>query len=160
MLMAIGILGIELLRTETQGTIPQGGKLSLGGYSITYRSLAIFDTQDGRNIARAVMSIEKNGRPLGELYPRRDYYYEWQQPMTIPGVRSTLADDLYIVLVDWLPISSQGATFKVYHNPLVNWLWFGGIVLVLGTLVTAWPEKNREMVSIRSSHRSYVKGGA
>jgi cytochrome c-type biogenesis protein CcmF len=134
--------------------------LSLGDYRITYQSLAIFDTQDGRNIARAVLSVEKNGRILGELYPRRDYYYESQQPITVPGVRSTLADDLYIVLVDWLPVSSQGATFKVYHNPLVNWLWLGGMIFILGMLVAAWPEKDRKLASIRQSHRSYVKGGA
>ena len=82
---------------------------------------------------------------LGELYPRRDYYYEAQQPMTIPGVRSTLEDDLYVLLVDWQPISSQGATFKVYHNPLVNWLWLGGLVFILGTMVAAWPDQDPEL---------------
>jgi len=60
--------------------------------------------------------------------------------MTIPAVRSTLEDDLYVLLVDWQPISTQGATLKVYHNPLVNWLWLGGIVFILGTLVAAWPD--------------------
>ena len=160
MLMAIGIIGIELFRTETQGTIPQGGMISLGDYRITYRSLAIFDTQDGRNIARAVLNVEKNGRILGELYPRRDYYYESQQPMTIPGVRSTLVDDLYVILVDWLPVSAQGATFKIYHNPLVNWLWLGGVVFLLGTLVAAWPEKDRERSLVQVNHKSYGEGGA
>ncbi len=76
--------------------------------------------------------------------PRRDYYYEAQQPMTIPGVRSTWEDDFYVLLVDWQPISSAGATFKVYHNPLVNWLWLGGLVFILGTLVAAWPDRDPE----------------
>jgi cytochrome c-type biogenesis protein CcmF len=143
-LMAIGIIGIEIFQTETQGTIPQGGQLSLGRYSITYDSLAEFDLPDGRNVARAVVSVEKDGRPVGELYPRRDYFYEAQQPMTIPGVRSTWEDDFYILLVDWQPISSQGATFKVYHNPLVNFLWLGGFVFILGTLVAAWPDRDPE----------------
>ena len=61
--------------------------------------------------------------------------------MTVPGVRSTLVDDLYVVRVDWQPISSQGATFKVYHNPLVNWLWLGGLIFVLGGIVAALPQK-------------------
>ena len=64
--------------------------------------------------------------------------------MTIPGVRSTVEDDFYILLVDWLPISSEGATFKVYHNPLVNWMWWGAWVFVIGTLVAAWPDKDPE----------------
>ena len=42
------------------------------------------------------------------------------RPMSIPGVRSTMEDDLYVLLVDWEPISEMGATFKIYHNPLVK----------------------------------------
>jgi cytochrome c-type biogenesis protein CcmF len=145
-LMAIGILGIELFQTQTQGTIPQGGQISLGHYSITYDSLAVFDTTDNRNVARAVISVYKDGKYVGELHPRRDYYYESQQPMTIPGVRSTWEDDLYVLLVDWQPVSATGATFKIYHNPLVNWLWLGGFVFIIGTLIAAWPDKDPEVV--------------
>ena len=72
-LMALGIIGIELFQTETQGTIKPGESLTLSGYSVTYRSLAEFDTPDGRNVARAVVDISKNGTPIGELHPRRDY---------------------------------------------------------------------------------------
>jgi len=143
-LMALGIIGIEIFQTETQGTISQGETLRLGRYIMRYDSLANFDTRDGRNVARAVVSVFKDGKYIGELHPRRDYYYESQQPMTIPGVRSTWEDDFYVLLVDWQPISARGATFKVYHNPLVNWLWLGGVVFILGTLVTAWPDREPE----------------
>jgi cytochrome c-type biogenesis protein CcmF len=139
-LMAIGIIGIELFQSETQGTIAQGERLKLGRYAIRYDELANFDYKDGRNIARAVVSVYKDDRFIGTLHPRRDYYYESQQPMTIPGVRSTLEDDFYVLLVDWQPISADGATFKVYHNPLVNWLWLGAFVFIFGTLLAAWPE--------------------
>ena len=148
-LMAIGIIGTELFQTETQGTIPQGGTLTLGDYSLRYDSLAVFDTPDGRNVARAVVTVEKNGQFIGELHPRRDFFFESQQPMTIPGVRSTWEDDLYVILVDWLPVSSEGATFKIYHNPLINWLWLGGLVFILGTLVAAWPDKDPETAPAR-----------
>jgi cytochrome c-type biogenesis protein CcmF len=147
-LMALGIIGIEIYQTETQATVPQGGSINLGQYSVKFDSLAVFDTADGRNIARAVVSVYKEGKFVGELYPRRDYYNEAQQSMTIAGIRSTMEDDLYIILVDWQPLSTTGATFKVYDNPLVNWLWLGGIVFILGAVVAAWPEKEREKVSV------------
>ena len=150
-LMALGIIGIELFQTETQGTIPQGGRISLGQYMVQFDSLSVFNTTDGRNVARAVVSVYKNGKYVGELHPRRDYYYESQQPMTIAGVRSNMEDDLYVILVDWQPLSTTGATFKVYHNPLVNWLWLGGFVFILGTLVAAWPDKEPEMVVFRKT---------
>ena len=148
-LMALGIIGIEMFQTETQGTIAQGESLKIDGYSVTYKDLAVFDTSDNRNVARAVISVERDGQYLGDLHPRRDYFYESQQPMTIPGVRSTMKDDLYVILVDWQPILSSGATFKVYHNPLVNWLWLGTITMILGSLVAAWPDKEADYVPAR-----------
>ena len=143
-LMALGVIGIEMFQTETQGTIVPGESLTLSGYTVTFKSLAEFDVADGRNVARAVVEVSRDGQSLGELYPRRDYYYAQQQPMTIPGNRSTMEDDLYVLLVDWQPISTSGATFKVYHNPLVNWLWLGGLIFILGTLVAAWPDRDPE----------------
>ena len=158
-LMAIGIIGIEIFQNQTQGTIAQGEQISLGSYTLRYDSLATFDTPDGRNVARAVVSVYKQGRFVGELYPRRDYYYESQQPMTIPGVRSTWEDDYYVLLVDWQPVSTVGATFKVYHNPLVNWLWTGGIVFILGTLVAAWPERDPEPEAVVVQRRGLASAG-
>ena len=150
-LMALGIIGSKVFQTETQQTIPQGSEISLGRYTISFDSLSDFNTTDGRNVARAVLSVFKDGKYVGELHPRRDYYYESQQAVTIAGVRSTLADDLYIILADWQPLSTKAATFKVYHNPLINWLWLGSLVFVLGTVVAAWPEKETEKVVVRKT---------
>jgi cytochrome c-type biogenesis protein CcmF len=149
--MALGVIGIEMYQVETQGTIPEGGSLSLQEYSITYKDLVSFDTHDGRNVTRAFVSVTRGGEELAEIYPRRDYFYDANQPMTIPGVKSTLAGDLYVILVDWREISEQGATFKVYYNPLINWLWIGGWVFIAGILVAAWPEKESPRVQNVSS---------
>lgn len=159
-LMALGVIGIEMFQTETQGTIRPGESLSLSGYTVTFRELADFDTADGRNVARAVVEVTRGGKVLGELYPRRDYYYAQQQPMTIPGVRSTMEDDLYVLLVDWQPISADGATFKIYHNPLVNWLWLGGLVFIVGTFVAAWPDKDPAPARARVQVRREAASGA
>ncbi len=152
-LMALGIIGIEMFQTETQGTIKPGESMALAGYTITFRDLQEFDVADGRNVARAVVDVYKGDTYLTELHPRRDYYYQQQQPMTIPGVRSTMEDDVYVLLADWEPISANGATFKIYHNPLVNWMWLGGLVFILGTMVAAWPDKDPEPSRARVSER-------
>ena len=159
-LMAFGVIGIELFQTETQGTLAQGEQLTLGRYVMVYDGVTQWDTADGRNVTRAVVSVYRDGRPAGELYPRRDYYYVSQQPMTIPGVRSTLEDDLYVLLVSWEPIGTQSATFKIYHNPLVNFVWFGGVIFILGTLVAAWPDREPEAAPRRVTARSVAPAGA
>ena len=155
-LMALGILGIELFQTETQGTLARGEQITLGRYTMIYDSLAIWDTADGRNMARAVVDVYKDGKPVGQLYPRRDYYYDAQQSVTLPGVRSTLEDDFYVILVGWEPIGAQGATFKVYHNPLVNFVWAGGLVFILGTMVAAWPDRDLEVIRRKAPDRGAV----
>jgi cytochrome c-type biogenesis protein CcmF len=149
-MMAMGIIGIEFFQIETQGTIPVGGELSLGSYTMVYEKLDIFDTTDGRNVARAIVSVNKDGQTIDTLYPRRDFYYDSNQPATIPGVRSTLVDDFYVILVDWKVVSSEGATFKVYHNPLVKWLWIGAWVFIVGVVAATWPDKKSKPLPVRS----------
>jgi cytochrome c-type biogenesis protein CcmF len=141
--MAIGILGMELFQTTTQKTMAVGEDIQISGYTLRYDSLAQFPYADGRIVTRAVLTVFKDGKSLGELYPRYDYYASGQ-PMTIAGVRSTLADDLYVVLVNWENVSSTQAPFKVYHNPLVNWLWIGSLMFVFGFLVAAWPNRDED----------------
>jgi cytochrome c-type biogenesis protein CcmF len=147
MLMAVGILGIGFFQVQTQGTLPLNGSLQLDEYSVKYESIAQFQAPDNRQVTRAVVGVyNTDGSYLGELHPRIDYYPDSQQNMTIPGDRSTLRDDLYVILVDWQPVGASGATFKVFVNPLVNWLWIGAFVFLGGILIAAWPDRDVETV--------------
>ncbi|HKG53485.1 MAG TPA: heme lyase CcmF/NrfE family subunit [Anaerolineales bacterium] len=149
MLMAVGIIGIEGFQVETQGRIGVGESLKLSNYTVTYKELASWDDQPkGVNYTRAVVDVYRNGIYLGQLHPRRDYYYDSQQAMTIPGERATLRDDLYVLLIDWEPASTTGATFKIFVNPLVNWLWLGSFLFLAGIIIAAWPEKEMERVAV------------
>ena len=154
MLMAVGILGIEIFQMETQGTLKQGESLSLSNYELRYKDIAQWDDlPSGVNYRRAVLEVYQDGNYLGQLAPRIDYYYDSQQNMTIPGQRSTMRDDLYVLLVDWEPVAATGATFKVYVNPLVNWLWLGSLLFVVGVVIAAWPDKDPERVAVSVRRR-------
>ena len=161
MLMAIGIMGISIFQTETQGTIAQGQSLNIAGYEVRYKEIASWDNAGaGVNYTRSVVDIYKDGKYLGQLKPRIDYYFDSQQTMTIPGNRSTLKDDLYILLVDWEPATSTGATFKIYVNPLVNWLWLGSLLFLVGIIIAAWPEKETEPVAVKAKVRVHQPSAA
>ena len=138
-LMAIGIIGIELYQTDTQRHIAIGDTIELAGYTVHYDDLAQFVHEDGRYVTRAELSLVKDGKVIDQLAPRFDIYPDGQ-PMTIPGVRSTLVDDVYVILVNWEGITANSTPFKVYHNPLVKWVWIGGWVFIFGIIVAAWPE--------------------
>ncbi len=147
-LMGLGIIGIEFFQSETQATLAPEQSIDFAGYNLTYKGLSVQDNVEGREAARAYIDVSKGSRNLGTITPRHDFYYTAEQTVTLPGLRSTLKDDLYIILVDWMPISSDGATFKIFHNPLIKWLWIGSIVLMLGTLVAMWPDPERKTAAL------------
>lgn len=137
--MAMGILGIELLQQDTQQTLYAGEVLTIGDYTIRLDGLEQYDHADGRLISVADVAVFDGERYLGQYAPQREYYPRWQQSLTVPAQRATLADDLYIRLVSWGETLEEGVTLKVYLNPLFNLLWLGGVIFVLGTLLAVWP---------------------
>jgi len=155
MLMAIGILGIEIFQVETQGTIAIGDSLELSGYTVKYKEVASWNNEGaGVNYTRAVVEIyDANGNLLGNLHPRKDFYFDSQQPMTIPGQLASMKDEVYVLLVDWEPINQAGTTFKIFVNPLVNWLWLGSLLFIAGVIIAAWPDKDPERVTVRAGKR-------
>jgi len=63
------------------------------------------------------------------------------------AIRSTLHEDLYVILDNW---NNNGtAAFKFIVNPLVSWIWLGGIVLACGGLFAFWPD--RKKITVRET---------
>jgi cytochrome c-type biogenesis protein CcmF len=140
-MMGIGIIGAEFLQTSTQETIAAGDTMVLDGYSFTYTGLNQYDLFDGRNVVQAFLTVSRNGTNFGEIVPRRDYYYDAHQYVTIPAVRRTLAGDIYVILMDWQSGVTPTATIKIYHTPLIDWLWIGAVILMIGAVIAVWPHE-------------------
>ena len=60
------------------------------------------------------------------------------EPSTEVAIRSNLQEDLYIVYAGSVQ-GSEEAVYRFTINPLVLWVWLGGMVLVAGGLITMWP---------------------
>jgi cytochrome c-type biogenesis protein CcmF len=134
-MIALGVVGMQFYQTQTQQTLSRGHALQIDGFTVTYQDLIQYQAADGRQVTQAILNVARNDRSLTTLNPRSEYYPLYQQSVTVPGRMSNLAEDLYVVLVDWRPASTETATFHVYHNPLINWLWIGAAVMVLGAIV-------------------------
>jgi cytochrome c-type biogenesis protein CcmF len=95
----------------------------------------------------ALLSVERDGEPVGRITTEKRQYITTQQLVTEVGIRSTPVEDLYVILESVEDIQgmvrneagSQRATIKVLVNPLVGWIWYGGILLTVGTLIALWP---------------------
>jgi len=81
------------------------------------------------------------GKPLAVMTPEKRFYWLEQQPNSIPAIYSSWREDLYVILTNLEPDGS--GTFKIYHNPLVNWGWAGGVIFVIGCVIVIWPHPER-----------------
>ena len=118
-----------------------------------YVTLEQFRATDGRSVMRAQTIVYQNGQEVTRLIPRIDLY-PGGQPMSIPGKYTTpTGDDFYVLLVAWEQLDLSSATFKIYYNPLVNWVWTGGFVFFFGTLIAAWPDFSEQRAPVRRTAR-------
>jgi len=154
LVMAFGIISTELYQQETQIFLQRGESLSLGDYTMTFKGIERFPGADDLLITEASVDVYKNGEFIRTLTPRTDLYTRSQQPMTIPAVRSTIIEDFYVILINWEGTSSNAATFKVFLNPLINWIWAGAIIFIAGTLVAAWKDPADEKIKAAAGRRS------
>jgi len=90
-----------------------------------------------------VRVMDSAGRQAGTLDPRVNLYPAATEPIGSPSIRRGIVWDLYASVIS-LQNDGGSATFRFYHNPGVNWLWFGGLVMALGGVAAAWPARRRK----------------
>ncbi|MBI4521995.1 MAG: heme lyase CcmF/NrfE family subunit [Gemmatimonadetes bacterium] len=119
-------------------------------YTLTHQGLSSYDAQNMFKVV-AALSLSRDGRDVGVLTSEKRYYTTAQQPTTEVGIRSSVFEDLYLILAVVEDIegvarndpAAQRATFRILINPLVAWIWYGGLVLTVGALIAIWPEARR-----------------
>lgn len=151
-IIVLGITSSSVFVTEKQATLTKGQSVELGGYALTYQGLEQYTT-DAKNATVAKLEGFKNGKPIGDISPEKNVYkYEGNREInqeTEVALRSTFTDDLYVILMTYGQDGS--ATIRVMVNPMVSWIWSGGVVLLIGAIVTMWPggRKERSEVFVR-----------
>jgi cytochrome c-type biogenesis protein CcmF len=147
----MGIVGSSLFRSEVKSTIKPGGSFDIGPYELVFLGLQHDETAHLES-ARAELQVLRHGNPLAVMRPGKLFYKRPQQPATSVAIRSTPASDLYVVLAS-IDDSSGLVTFQVFLTPLVFWLWAGGFIVALGTVIVMWPNV-RERAAITAAVRS------
>lgn len=143
LLIVIGITGSQAYQTEVQVALAAGESVEVGGYRLVYQDYTYQQIEDQGNKMRnqAVVDVYRNGRKLATVQPERNLHSNVEGAVTEVALRPNLKEDLYVVLAS---LETDGlAAFQVLINPLVVWLWIGGAVLIVGTLIAAWPPRRR-----------------
>lgn len=134
-LIFVGLTGAAFNR-ETKAGIRLGDRLQVGAYTLNVRRI---ETGEDANLLwqRAVVDVYEQGRAIGSMTPRREVYKASRQSVGRVDIRHALNADLYVnfagLNADDLPV------MEAYLFPLVNWVWIGALVLLLGAGVTLLP---------------------
>ncbi|MBE2269836.1 MAG: heme lyase CcmF/NrfE family subunit [Anaerolinea sp.] len=157
--IGIGVIGSTLFQMETQRTLAVGDSVELGGYTLRYDGMEVGQVADDNRIMDiARVTILRGGAEVAQLRPRHDFYPQatGMNQMNIAGAHSTLENDVYVLLASWDETGAV-ATFKLYVNPLINLVWWGGIILILGTIISVAPS---EPLPARLRDSSAIRAGA
>jgi cytochrome c-type biogenesis protein CcmF len=138
--MFIGWSG-QAFQTDITSDLAMGETMSIRQFTLRVDNLSIDDTPNYQ-ADKATIGLYEYGKKVANLYPQKRLYKAGPepQPTTEVAIYSTLKEDVY---VHFAAVSRDGskATIQVFYNPLVMWVWIGGVVLGLGTLIALLPNK-------------------
>ena len=131
-LLFVGVLGSSVFQKEAHAPLKTGESLHIGPYTLTLRGVT--DRQKvNAEVTTAVLDVSRGNRFIATEHPAKALYTKSQQPMTEVALHVTPAEDLYMILGG---LNEDGtASIQAYINPLVSFVWLGGIVMVFGTII-------------------------
>lgn len=142
-LVFVGLAGAAF-NQDVQKEMPLGSTMKIGPYTLL---LQTFDSKPEKNYTaeRMVVEVLKNNKPVMMLYPERRQFATNEANGTMVAINSTLKEDLYVV---YAGLGEDGRTpvIHAYLNPLVKWIWFGGVFVVIGTIVALLPNRKAVLV--------------
>ena len=137
-LIAVGLAASNSYTKSQELTLVQGQVASFAGH--TFELIEVTEETTDRWVAvRAHVSLDG-----GKAYaPAITKYTKVGMNVGTPSVRTGLFNDVYLTLEPPVRQDSQTAKIKVFIKPMILWLWVGGFMMGLGTLLALFPGRRR-----------------
>jgi cytochrome c-type biogenesis protein CcmF len=141
LVMAVGVTGSQAWSVHREMTLKPGEEAELGGYRVRFDGLRESQESNHGKVTGTFTVVA--GRGVGDrIEPAKKFYPQEQSPIAYVDYRLGFVDDLYLVLGDFAQDGSH-ATVKFQVNRMVSWIWLGGVILTLGTLLAVLPERRK-----------------
>src|SRR5215470_13899586 len=143
----IGLAG-QAFNQEVEKEMPIGSTVKIRNYELLLQSM---DQKQEKNYVadRMILEVLRDNKPVMMLYPERRNFPTNQESGTMVAIYSTLREDLYVVYAGINPATNL-PTIHAFINPLVKWEWWGGMVVVMGTIVALLPNRAAVVVLAKS----------
>lgn len=130
-MIVVGVAGSSIYKTDKSLAMTPGQTEQFGKYKLRLDGL---EEIKGVNYMGGEARIGVSAPGLDEiiLRPQRRQYNKSSKGNSEVAVRTGLAEDVYIILAGW---KGETVHIKVLINPLLSWIWIGGVSMSLGSLV-------------------------
>ena len=137
-IIAVALAASSSYMHQQELILPAGQTATVGGHEVTYVSTSTVEEQD-RTVTRAQVAVDG-----GQVYePALSNFPGFGTPIGTPSVRTSWNDDVYLQILALPESEGDPITLRVIVRPLIVWLWIGGIIMALGTLLAAFPGRRR-----------------
>ena len=129
--------------TRTQEFVMKVGEtVTFADHTFTFEGLSL-ESDDVKTSVKAAIRIDGDS-----VYsPARSKYIKQGMDIGTPSVKSGFINDLYITLEGNVRTTDTEARIKIFVKPLIMWLWIGGALMALGTVLAAFPGKRRQPIA-------------
>jgi cytochrome c-type biogenesis protein CcmF len=131
----------SIFNMEKQVSLKKGDSIKIKNYTLRFDALSNYPTASKQKVV-ATLTVLNDQHPVGIVSPEKSLYRGQDQPTTDVAIRTNFKEDLYVILAGY---EKDHATFKILVNPLVVWIWIGGGIMVLGTIVVVWPDRRKKV---------------
>lgn len=132
-LMLVGITASGAYDIEKDVVLKPGENVVAGRYDVEYHGLWA-DHGSNYTAVTAHITVSEDDKAIATLKPSRAYYYNGGQPTSEVDIRRSITGDIYVALTD-IEKNTQLAQLRVSIKPLINWIWIGAIMVILGAVL-------------------------
>jgi cytochrome c-type biogenesis protein CcmF len=157
--LVVGIIGSHFFQQQQDAVLKSGQSMTVAGYQLTFLGNIEMHEADNDSIT-SQLQIWHDGQLYRYIYPGRTIYHNFaNQPASQISITTTPGlTDIYVFLADWQGASQ--ATIRVFINPLVALVWYGGLFMLSGGIICWWPERRRIVTRAPALKRVTESGAA
>jgi cytochrome c-type biogenesis protein CcmF len=145
-LVAVAFAASTSYIRQAEVTLAPGASSTVAGHEVTYLGSRTVE-QDNR--VEVISQVRVDG---GRVYePRLNRYRMGGMTIGTPSVRVGPTEDVYLSVSSSPDPVTGEVTIRVIVQPLVVWLWVGGIIMVVGTALSLFPGRRRDPTSPTSA---------
>jgi cytochrome c-type biogenesis protein CcmF len=137
-LMFVGFAGTAY-KKETDVKLVPGAEAKVGKYTLHFDRLAHEEDRQKEMVTGEITALV-GGKVIDHLRPAKWFFHKHEsEPTSEVAIRRAPAEDLYVTLGNY-DLAEGNVTVKIVVNPVVDWIWFGFMLLAIGTGITLIPE--------------------